>query len=61
MTSSTAKLPVGRTLQCKRCGYGWVTTLVGRLPNMCPNPECFSTYWNVDKEYLPKPRKRRKK
>ncbi|MBI4009570.1 MAG: hypothetical protein HY361_00035 [Candidatus Aenigmarchaeota archaeon] len=40
-------------LECKRCGHKWYQK-TSELPEVCPNPECKSPYWN-------KPRKKKGK
>lgn len=32
-------------LRCNRCNYEWLPRS-DQLPEVCPNPECKSPYWN---------------
>lgn len=33
------------TLTCTRCGHAW-TPRSDKIPDVCPNPQCKSPYWN---------------
>lgn len=42
---TTIKLPI---LKCKRCGHTWHPRSE-KLPNVCPNRDCKSPYWNRER------------
>ncbi len=36
-------------LKCKRCGHEWNPKDPNHIPEVCPNPECKSPYWNRER------------
>jgi hypothetical protein len=53
----TTKRAAPKRCECKQCGHEWYTSLVGRLPLICPKIGCRSWYWNCDPQHMPEKRR----